>query len=53
MELITIYVLSVLVTRIAFAVTENEFNRFEFLISIAPLINLIVTFYLLTYGKEK
>ena len=54
MELIIIYVLSVLVARIAFAVTRNEFNRFEFVVSIAPVINLVVASYLLTYGgKEK
>jgi hypothetical protein len=53
MELIIIYALSVLVTKVVFALTENPFERFEFFICITPIINIMVSAYILTYGKEK
>jgi hypothetical protein len=54
MELIFIYILSVLVTRVVFALTPKPFERFEFFICITPIINIMVSAYILTYGgKEK
>jgi hypothetical protein len=53
MELIFIYILSVLVTRVVFALTEKPFERFELLISLTPIINILVSIYIMTYGKEK